>query len=73
MLEKTLRTVMYVSFVQSVSLSCYAGQVMSRRVPFKNAGNIPLRVKLKVSGSQSKVFTVSPDFLLMEPGEVGSY
>ena len=43
---------------------------MAREVPFRNAGNIPLRVRLKVAGEQAGLFTITPDFLLMEPGEV---
>ena len=54
---------------QAISLSCTAGQLVSREVPFKNAGNIPLRVRLHTS-PDSAHFTIAPDFLLMEPNEV---
>ena len=56
--------------MQAVSLSCSAGRVVGREVPFRNAGNVTLRVKLKVAGEQAQLFTITPDFLLMDPGEV---
>ena len=58
--------------MQAVSFSCSAGRVVAREVPFRNAGNIPLRVRLKVAGEQARLFAITPDFLLMEPGEVGT-
>lgn len=58
--------------MQAVSFSCSAGRVVVREVPFRNAGNIPLRVRLKVAGEQAGLFAITPDFLLMEPGEVGT-
>ncbi len=55
---------------QAMSLACTTGQSVAREVPFKNAGNVPVRVRLKVT-SDTDHFTVTPDFLLMEPMEVG--
>lgn len=51
-------------------MSCAAGRATSRELPFRNAGNIPLRVRLKVSSDHPELFSVSPDFLLIEPKQV---
>ena len=64
-----LTLVLMMSAPQALSLSCTTGQAVTRDVPFKNAGNIPVRVRMKTS-SDTDNFTVTPDFLLMEPREV---
>ena len=54
--------------LQALSLSCLAGQTITREVPFKNAGNIPLNVAFEFS-SGCDHFAVSPDFLEMSASE----
>ena len=56
--------------LQALSLSCTAGQAVTRDVPFKNAGNIPLKVRLKVTTDIPDTLSLNPEFLLMEPREV---
>ena len=53
-----------------MSLSCTVGHAVTRDVPIKNIGNIPLKVRLDVGGVDHTHFTVSPCTLHMEPQEV---
>ena len=49
---------------------CAAGRATTKELPFRNAGNIPLRVRLKVSSDHPELFSISPDFLLIQPRQV---
>ena len=54
--------------LQALSISCTERQIVTREVPFKNAGNIPLRIALKFSTSCDH-FSVSPNTLDLTPSE----
>ena len=53
--------------LQAMSLSCGAGQSVSRTLPLKNSGNLPFTVLLNVTGDH---FTVQPDTLKLQPQQV---
>ena len=53
--------------LQAMSLSCAAGQSVSRSLPLKNSGNLPFTVLLNITGDH---FTVQPDTLKLLPQEV---
>ena len=55
---------------QVISLSCPVGKAVTRDVPVKNSGNIPLNVGLRVGGGDSSHFSVLPTSLHVEPHEV---
>ena len=54
--------------LQALSFSCCEGQTITRDVPFKNGGNIPLQIALEFS-TECKHFRVTPDFLELSPSE----
>ena len=54
--------------LQAMSLSCLAGQSVSRSLPVKNAGNLPFTVLLNVVTCDH--FTVKPDSVTLQPQEV---
>ena len=54
--------------LQALSLSSSEGRSITRDVPFKNAGNIPLQIALEFS-PDCKHFYVTPDFLELSPSE----
>ena len=56
--------------LQAMSLSCAAGQSVSRSLPLKNSGNLPFTVLLNVTGDH---FTVQPDTLKLMPQQVSHY
>ena len=53
--------------LQAMSLSCAAGQSVSRSLPLKNSGNLPFTVLLNITGDH---FTIQPDSLKLLPQEV---
>lgn len=55
---------------QTLSLSCLAGSTVTRAVPLKNAGNVPILVKLKTS-EKAAHFSVYPEVLHLEVNQVG--
>lgn len=56
--------------LQAMSLSCVAGQSVSRSLPLKNSGNLPFTILLNVTGDH---FSVQPDTLKLQPQEVIHY
>ena len=54
--------------LQALTLSCSEKRGISREVPFKNAGNIPLQITLKFSAN-CNYFLVDPSSLQLSPGE----
>jgi len=54
--------------LQAMSLSCIAGQSVSRSLPVKNAGNLPFTILVNVTSSD--LFTVKPDSVKLQPQEV---
>ena len=52
---------------QDMSFSCDVGGSISRSVPLKNAGNVPIVVKMECD---QHVFTVHPDVLELKQNEV---
>ena len=54
--------------LQALSFSCCEGQSITRDVPFKNGGNIPLQIALEFS-TECKHFQVTPDFLKLSPSK----
>ena len=59
--------------LQAVTLSCPVGRAVTRDVPLKNVGNIPLGMDLNVVGvakDDPAHFSLTPTALHMEPGEV---
>lgn len=53
--------------LQAMSLSCIAGQSVTRSLPLKNSGNLPFIVLLNVNGDH---FSVQPDTLKLLPQQV---
>lgn len=51
--------------LMTLSLSCLAGSTVTRTVPLKNAGNVPIQVKLKTS-EKAVHFSVYPEVLHLE-------
>eukprot|EP00731_Ephydatia_muelleri_P026161 Em0018g261a len=51
--------------LMTLSLSCLAGSTVTRAVPLKNAGNVPILVKLKTS-EKAAHFSVYPEVLHLE-------
>ena len=56
--------------LQALSLSCTEKQSVTRDIPFKNAGNIPLTVALKFS-TECDHFCVTPTTFELTPDEEG--
>ena len=52
---------------QHMSFSCDVGGSISRSVPLKNAGNVPIVVKMECDQC---VFTLHPDVLELKQNEV---
>ncbi|XP_042725882.1 centrosomal protein of 192 kDa isoform X2 [Lagopus leucura] len=54
--------------LQTIHLSASVGSTAKQQLPLKNAGNIGVNLKLKISG-QDSCFSVEPDDLFLLPGE----
>ena len=56
---------------QSFEMRCKPQGLVSEQIPVRNGGDIPVNVSLSLTNS--KYFSLSPEYLYIKPGQVSNY